>query len=733
MLIAQALEAAPIVALTGNWIFAYNVVLLLSFVIGGFGAYLLTRQFLPIGPSIIAGCVYTFSFYRIGQYSTIQIMSGQWIPLALLALLWLWRRPGWGLALFLAATVSLQVLSSFYLGLFLLPVLAFWLLAIAALDGQPRSLAFVRRFVTCLAGAAVLTLLIVLPFALPYFRVHQEFQLARTLDDAIGGSATIRNYLTVPPTSVLYGQGFLPFLQRWATADTLFPGFLALALGLVGLAAGRPRRWSLVFLGLTALGVVLSFGPRLHTLSGRVTAFPLPYAVLYSYVPGFQSIRDVGRFGIIATLGFGGLAAGGAAVLTRGFGRRWGTILVVILALGVSFETLAIPTRMTPVETPDQVPPVYHWLAQQPDNAPALELPTIEARWLDRPQELERQGHEQYLQIYHWHPTPSGYSGFDPSPFWTVIREARQFPDPESTDYFRALGLKYVIFHASQYPPDRWQQITTSLDAARDILQPVAQFADDRVYVLAPAAPTSEAPAPRIVLPSTILAGESYRGFLEWANDRPAVRLAQPTTIHLQVSWQGPTNQTTIAAVAVPLGLIQGETTAPFDVPAPTRTGTYDVTVTTPTGSGQGSVTVVAAAPRPLADQTSPALHLVDAQIITPVVVSGGALFVQAQWRLRHSTEDEYLLRTELVDDNGHVVASGTVNPFDGQLSTRRWLAQETIDFGQSAIVPPDVASGSYQVRLLVKFADGADWKLADPAGNDASDVPIGEVQVQHP
>ncbi len=728
LLLAQALEMVPVVALTGNFILAYNVVVLGSFILCGLGAYLLTREAMPPPASLVAGAAYAYCFYRVGEFSHIQILSAEWIPFAMLALLHLWRRPGWRMASLFAGCVILQVLSSFYLGLFLLVTLVFELAFLVLADRRPPSLPFLGRLV----GAAALTLIVVLPFSLPYFQVEREFGLARSLGDAIGGSATFRSYLAVPSTSWLYGQTHLPVLQHFQTDETLFPGVVVLVLAAVAIVTGRRWRWIAFFLSLTIFGLVFSFGPRFHLAPGAENGFPLPYGLLFAYVPGFHSIRVVGRMGVIATLGIAGLAGMGTAALIPKAPARWQTPFGLLLAMLVGIETLSIPVRMTPVETPNDVPPVYHWLAARPDDAPALELPTIQRRWLDNAAELERQGHEEYLSIYHWHPTPSGYSGFEPPFFWSVMREARDFPTDESIGFFQAIGLKYIVFHQDQYPSERWRQIQARIADHADTLRPLARFGDDRVYELTAAGVTDRLPTPRIVLPSAIAAGGTYRGFVDWPNPGPVVRLATPRTITVHTIWQGAgTESPETVSVNAPTYLARGDTTVPFDLSAPATPGPFRLTVSAAGVSAIANVDVVDPPVGPVPNDPRPSMQLVAGHLVTSSARPGDVVFAEASWRLRHRTLDNYLLRIEVVDHRGQVVASGTIDPFDGALETARWLPGETIALSQSAILPRDLASGSYTVRLLVRFADGAAWKMAGPDNNDHDSIDVGTLRVE--
>src|SRR5436309_9769299 len=111
--------AAPVLLLTGHAVLAYNLMFLLSFALCAWGAYLLAR--LLVGDTraaFLAGLVYGFSPYRMVHLYHLNLLSGMWIPFALLC----WervrrgRRRYWlGVGLFFA----LQALSALYYAAFL--------------------------------------------------------------------------------------------------------------------------------------------------------------------------------------------------------------------------------------------------------------------------------------------------------------------------------------------------------------------------------------------------------------------------------------------------------------------------------------------------------------------------------------------------------------------------------------------------------------------------------------
>src|SRR5690606_23301604 len=86
-LFGQVLQIAPIYALTGNAILAYNLIFLSTFVLSAFGAFLLVRDLTgDWRAAFVAGLVYGFLPYRIAQITHVQVLSSQWMPFVLLGL-----------------------------------------------------------------------------------------------------------------------------------------------------------------------------------------------------------------------------------------------------------------------------------------------------------------------------------------------------------------------------------------------------------------------------------------------------------------------------------------------------------------------------------------------------------------------------------------------------------------------------------------------------------------------
>ena len=228
----------------------------------------------------------------------------------------------------------------------------------------------------------------------------------------------------------------IPSLGRDLGA-TYFPGIIVLALVAFFLASVLLRRRSLrgqngeredwrFYLLLAVVAFVLSLGTALRITADKPPIFePLPYTILYNWVPGFKALRTPARIGPVVILSMAVLAGYGAALLAR---RSKGVALGALVAL-LAVEYMAAPARLLPIEVGSQVPQVYRWLNSLPHDSVILELPaaTSTSFWNDE-NSMHRLGQQQYFTTYHWHPTIMGYSGFWPPLFWTDIDYLLAFP-----------------------------------------------------------------------------------------------------------------------------------------------------------------------------------------------------------------------------------------------------------------------------------------------------------------
>jgi hypothetical protein len=738
LLLGNGLLALPITAATGNPVLGYNAALLLSFVLSGLGACLLVLK-LTRSPAagLVAGILLGFSSYRLSNLAQAQLLTTQWMPLALLSLYQLLRLPRTRHLITFVLFFCLQALSSFYYALLLalavLGLVVFDLVSQAGSRAARRTTLPIRRppFYHLLFGAAGCALL-VLPFALPYFQVQHEMGFERTLADSEPFSASLRQYLMVPPGSVIHA-GWLPSddtpIAGGYPADALFPGLAALSLATWGLVQGRGRtRWFFVL--LLAGSLFLSLGPRLYLAPGQPSglSITLPYAWLYAIVPGFKALRAPVRFDALVGLSLAVLAGYGVAALQRRSPARTVRLGIVAALAGVAvLESLVWPAaHAEPVPVGEGVPAVYRWLADRTEG-PILELPmafTPDGPRLDY----------QYLSTYHWQPTPDGYSGFIPPKHGQIAYEMERFPSERSVSLLQALDVGYVVIHTDRYPASRWSEMETAL-AQVGALKLAETFGPDRVYQVQPRSSPQELEV-HGYFPSSAAAGQAYTVYLIAVN-HGAQSYAVPPTDLLQavVTWQIG-SEGTARPVEADLPLVTspdgGAAVIPVQLQAPTLPGSYHLTLAgqrDPLGEWT-SDGVVEVGDR--SDEDFPVPAQLAAWSVPPAVHSGDSLPVSLTWRALGKIDAYYSIYVKLLDGAGNAVAGWDGQPRNGQAPTLLWVPGEKIEDVVSLSVPEGTPSGDYTVQVgMYRAQDLARCLTLDDDGLPVGQVVLGIVRVE--
>jgi hypothetical protein len=461
-----SLFTLPVYAATRNPALAYNVAWLFSFPASAVTAHWLawryTRDHLA---SMLAGVIYAFCFFKIlhgGGH--LQIVWSFWLPVAILLIAWWFERPRWMTAVALAAVITLQVLSSWYIGVLILlasGIFFVWQsvvllrvhrrqrvsLAAAPLTDVPPALAPGRR-APQLAVIAILCAVAIWPFAKPYLRGTLESAPAEIREN----SARVSDYL-LPPAHTwgghvaaaagAYGLN-LPFGER-----AVFVGYVALATAVlaIGLLAAprvpeparpdlRPELWCLV--AIATLAFACSLGPA---ASGTDWT---PFGLI-SHLPGLSLFRAPARFALLVMLAMSVLAAYAA----RWWQGRWGlagrilTAVLIPVAVSESFMIGGSPVgRPQPVS----IPPIYRQLATLPPG-PVVSLPGYrEPHW------WWLRANYQYYSTAHWFPIVNGYSREDPPDHGWIMGHMTAFPGVNGTNTMRRIGIRYVVLHADRYP-----------------------------------------------------------------------------------------------------------------------------------------------------------------------------------------------------------------------------------------------------------------------------------------
>jgi hypothetical protein len=206
----------------------------------------------------VAGVVFAFLPYRVDHFAHLQVLSCQWMPLCLFALLRFFDHGRRRALVGAAAAWLAQNLSSGYYLLFFPPFLGLFVVFELHRRGRLRDAPTWRALL--LAGALVAAL--TAPFLAPYARMHARGEVHRERAEVEAFSADLRSYVAADENLRFWGP-LLPDIDR--NEVQLFPGLTPVVLCLVGalLAARRQANrpatirleaWTWALLLLAALG-----------------------------------------------------------------------------------------------------------------------------------------------------------------------------------------------------------------------------------------------------------------------------------------------------------------------------------------------------------------------------------------------------------------------------------------------------------------------------------------------
>jgi hypothetical protein len=353
-LVGQVLQILPVYWLTGNIILCYNLLFLSTYALSAFGTYLLVRDLTgDKRAAFVAGLVYGFLPYRVASMPHLQVISSQWMPLALYGFN---RFVTTGSYRALVGGTAALVMQNWSCGYYLLYFSPFLPLFVVHRMWTAGKLTDARSWAS-LVGAAAATLALTLPFLFPYQTAQQLFGIERQFDEVVRFSANVRSYMTGSESLYLWGKvlryyphgegetflGFVPWLlaavaaaglagttfrktasvssaPRWVTYVTaflflaaiaqllallsviLFGGFEVSLLGLP-IRARTPQRLLLQFVIASAL--LLGVSPRARAEAARLARSPIVFALAATILAMWLSLGPLPNSGEARVSGFG--------------------------------------------------------------------------------------------------------------------------------------------------------------------------------------------------------------------------------------------------------------------------------------------------------------------------------------------------------------------------------------------------------------------------------------------
>jgi len=444
-------------AVMSEWVgvvVSYNLLTILGFFLAALGMYFLAWEITgSVWGSFWAGFIFSFSPYHYQHLSRPDSAGIQWLPLAVLYLLRLWRRPRWLDSFGFAVFFLLASYSSWYYMVTL--TLITCVIGITFLIGDHRRVLNRRSIVLFIISVALITILLA-PALIPMIVLRQQGEFGAT-------SLLIHTLISADPVALLTPSFYHP-AWRWlqngiyqhftGTEKNAYLGWVATAVALYGVL-GTPRRTRFLWIGVGGFFLLLAFGPVLHWAGrytwelGPVKYIPMPYLLLYKIFPPAQVTRAPIRFLVVVYM----VLALFVAFALRRLQRR--PVLVGIIGILLVIDYLAIPYPVLPTE----VPAFYHELATEPGEFAVLEVPVT-----DYPSSL------QLYQTVHGRAIPMGAITHIPPwrfEFLGSFPVVRELVNPglitsERTAelaglgrmHLRGAGFRYLIFHPDMIKPE---------------------------------------------------------------------------------------------------------------------------------------------------------------------------------------------------------------------------------------------------------------------------------------
>jgi hypothetical protein len=461
-LIGVALFTTPIEWLSSNPVLAYNAAYIGSYVLAGFGMFLLTRDLWGrTDAAILAGLAFALTPYRLAQSTHLQVLMNGWMPIGLWALHRYFASGSrrW-MAAFAAAFVLQGLSNGYYFYFFLLPVASVAVVEIA----RPRLSR--SRIVLDFAAAGLAIAAAIAPIALVYYRLQRDMGFARSADELGGLSAQLADYFRVASGAWTWGG----VLGSGSGERQLFHGFVVLLFAAIGVCtvgrrdAVNPIRgtWGRAigaYLLMALLAVWLSMGPG----PGK------PYGVLFHLVPGLNGLRVPARLAAVAIVALAVLAGAGFVWLLERLNTRAAAVVAVAIGAIIALEGqhgIGVSDAVNWNDKSwDRV--AYEWLRESRPGA-AIEL-NITQQDDFHPFTMIY----QFNTLWHGHPIVNGYSGWKSMLQELLGGPASPLREPGQVSQtlrgLRAIGVRYVLLHEQTFA-DKLEasRIESAIRAASD-------------------------------------------------------------------------------------------------------------------------------------------------------------------------------------------------------------------------------------------------------------------------
>jgi len=353
LLLPQSLIGWPVALAVTNPIAVFNVVFLVTLLLNLVAGWWFWGRLISRPSRLLLATLTTFlSPYFFSQLGHFQMITF-WPFLAGLGLV-MGRRARWWKPIFTGALITVQLLASVYLSLFMLTSIGLWYAL--RLWYQRRRLDQLKGLLVRGAVTAAVFVVTAAPLIAAYLNIRQAYQIDRHAGEYVTYAAQPSDVFFYSPHSLVGQSGLGKALRRFNNhvmgEIAATPGVALGGLAMLGLfrlkknkrevAVTFPSKFEPVYFGLlVVIGLLFALGTRL-TVNGAYTGIPLPYLLVIKAVPILEPIRSTGRWLFIAYLGLSYFAVQGLAKLESKLSLPAG---LMVAGLMIVYVAEVVPTR----------------------------------------------------------------------------------------------------------------------------------------------------------------------------------------------------------------------------------------------------------------------------------------------------------------------------------------------------------------------------------------------------
>ena len=442
--------------LIGQPIAANNIIIIFGLALLGFSIYILSYYLTKdYGASLFSGLLVVFSPAVLDKRVHVQILAIAGVPFALFFFIYFLNKRKSRYLLLSLLCFLLQTYNSFMPGYFILFSYVI-ILGYYYFEKKKMKYIFTKKNVLMMFTSLVL----LIPIILPYYKVSNEFNYTRDIRESV--------HLALQPEDLFYTSidsrlvnvlNNLPF-NKVSQNNEFKPGYLGFIFTSVLIFSiwyffrkmKKKKYYSKGFMTIAFVGLILSFGPLLHL--GRQTVhdpflIPLPYALFYYIIPGFQGIRNSARWEMLFILAMAIVIALIFHLVTKKYSLRRKIFLYSTLILFTIAEFNFPMQFISSIPQKKDFPKVYSWVATTPPESVFIEMPIY--TWDMQPYVFAENMREYYSTI-HFKKMVNGASGYSPEPWMQMVRKIMStFPSKDSVNILRSLKVDYIILHKSEY------------------------------------------------------------------------------------------------------------------------------------------------------------------------------------------------------------------------------------------------------------------------------------------